>query len=295
MTQLEAAIEILKNSPSITVRQTDLLSVVAQATGTKRDSVRGSIIGLPPHKLMGQQYFKNNWVFCREPARFVRKGHEKPGEAYEVDYDTPAKRAARERAFTPLKTMTITNPYLKVLTMAGDQGLCVKRILEISPLAHIFNAEKYEDILALYQALGYRSIDFHQTIGDVMRGIKQTFDFINYDSLSYACGYIDKDMQFINKTQNTKWLAFTQMAIKKFRNTGEFAEWARKNFVGKYDDPTKEWIKFRLDNYVLCDEFVYNRDPSKNTRSMRVFLFGRKDICDISAEKHELVETLPHT
>ena len=125
-----------------------------------------------------------------------------------------------------------------------------------------------------------------------MRGTKLTFDYINYDALSYACDYIDKDMQFINATQNTKWLAFTQNAIKRFRNTGKFAEWARKTFEKKYDDPTKEWIKYRLDNYLLCDEFVYNRDPSRNTRSMRVFLFGRKDICDISAAKHELVETL---
>ena len=298
MSQLKVAVEMLRNTANVTIKQTDLLSHVAYQTGTARDSVRGTVIGMPSNKLMGQQYFKDNWVYCRdngkEPTRFVRKGHEKPGEAYEVDYDTPNKKAARERILEPLKRITVTNPYPKVLTMGGDQGLCVRRILEISPLAHVFNAEKQEDIFQLYQSLGYRSIDFCQTIGDVIRSNKLTFDLINYDSLSYACDYIDDDMQHVNKTQNTSWFAFTQLNIQRFRNHGVWARWAKKKFY-KYDDPTREWIKFRLDNYVLTDHFVYNRDPSKNTRSMRVFLFGHKDICDTSAANHELVEKSPLT
>jgi hypothetical protein len=267
---LTLAVDFLKKTKKSSILQVDLLDFISNETGFSKESVRGTIIGSTPHKLFGQAYFKSNWVFCRKPARIVRKGRE--SNIYKVNYDTEAKKAARARIFKPLQHLKNGN----IVTMAGEHGHCVKQLLDINPDFNIINCEYQIEVLSQFKRKQLSTENHIGFIGEFLEHDVRPLDFVYYDSLSYACDYMNRDFSLINKTKKVRYLAITLMGIKRFRNHGKFANWARATFE-KHEDPTEEWIKHVLDNYKLIDSFYYNRDPNNNSRPMRLFLLELTD------------------
>jgi hypothetical protein len=190
MGMVKVAIELLKNTDEIEIKQTDLLLKVSKITGYSTESVRGTIIGTPPHKLYGSPYFKEHWAFCRRPhARIVRKEFVKAEDVYETNYDTENKREARRRAFAPL----VNKESAKILTMAGEHGRDVEDLLNINSNFEIHNVEYIEDILNKFKEKGLPvKQNYFGNIENYIKESKETFTYIYYDAISYACRKIHK-------------------------------------------------------------------------------------------------------
>lgn len=258
------------------VLQTDLLKYVSGRTGYSLESVRGSIIGTRGGKLFGTGSFQRRWDVCRRAAgkgaRFIRKGAAAVSEVYEVSYDTPTKKAARERGLACLPDSPCT-----VMTLASNEGHCVKYIMDKNPANIIHNVEFDRDVLNQWQSQGFNTEDYLGTVSSFIRTqrFREThYAALNLDLMGYLCGGLNDDLAYLNNLDNWDHLVLTLQGIRNFRNHGRFVSWAKRRYR-RYADPTQRCLKETLSSATLQDAWFYRRDPSKDCRDMRMFVFGR--------------------
>lgn len=273
MSIMEVGLNILKKTKRDSILQTELLEEICLKTGCSKESVRGTVAGTSERKLYGHKEVAGQWAYCIGPSRLVRKSRLKKSDTvFRVNYNTEAKVAARAKSFKSLAGRKNAN----ILTMAGENGHCVRQFLSINKNFKIYNCERDQAVRAKFSKTKLPVVStFAGTIGDAIRESEIKFDFVYYDSVGYACDYINKDFKFINENKKTKEIAITLLDIENFRNTGDFAAWARQKF-GKKKRPTLSWLKYTFSNYRLVETFSYNREEEKNSRCMRVFILRLK-------------------
>ena len=260
------------------VTQTELLDHLSKITPFSHESVRGTIIGnARGRKLFGQPSFERDWLVCiaskGKKKRFVRRGTETPDDRIaDVDYDTPNKIKARCRG---LKYLPIR--CLKVITLAANEGYCVAEILKRRPGVEITNIEQDPKVLVKWQAKGIPTHDFLGTLSEFIRGPEfaaNQYALANFDLMGYLARELATDMAVINRLGNIKVVVLTVQGIRKFRAASSW----KTTMLAKYghlDDPTRACLVDIMDRYTLIDDWFYNRDPSVNSKSMRMFVFRR--------------------
>ena len=273
---IKSAIQYMENTSEIEVSQVFLLNFIASKHNVSKESVRGSIIGFSPHKLMGQSGFLNKWdVVPRSKGkakRFVKKGENSNVVTmpHGLSYLTEEKQRARCKVFSLMERRTRPN----ILTMAGHDGGCVNYFLSKRPKSKIVTVEKLEDVYKDYKKLKFNTEDHNMTIGDYLRDTDKRFNLINYDAVYGLCGYIANDLGYINRNNLSDVVALTLQNIKRFRNHGKWVDKAREDYY-KYEDPTLTCVKDILYNYKMVEEFVYVRDKSVGSRAMRLLIFKK--------------------
>lgn len=280
MSMIKTAVKYLQGTRHSEISQMDLLTYMAEKTGYTRESVRGSIIG-GGRKLFGQELFKRHWAVCfADPVsgkrkRFVRRKYlTSQGIEVGIDYDTPAKKAARERGFSYLKP---NKRKQKVITFAATEGYCVSNILERCPNATITNVERFPKVLAEWQQKGIPTNDVCMKFSRFVHTRefeRSRYTFLNADFMGYAAGWLHDALEHVNELANVKTIVLTISGIKKFRNYGAWVNYAKAKYQS--DDPTQEWIIDLMDNYQLVDAWFYVRDPGRGSRRMRMFVLERK-------------------
>ena len=264
---MDASKIFFKNIRDKTVLAKDYLNFISNITGYSYESVRGSTIGYQYPKLGGQDWFKMNWTYMRStdgvPARFVKGKDEIPlGNSY--NHET--KHKSRQFVFRNIRKLT--NP--KVLTLAGHEGLDVKYIFKQNKNARIFNVEKHFNILREYKKHKLPTHDMNTTISTFIRSIDQTFDHIFYDSVSYLCGYIANDLEYINDNKMTKIISVNLMDMNGIRNHGRFANYMREKFKSK-KNKTLAAVKYIMSNYRYIGSYGYK--CGGNSIGMRILKF----------------------
>jgi len=266
--------------------QQDLLTAMERRTGRSRESIRGTIIGdANGRKLFGQPYFKKNWAICvADPVRGKRKRLVRRRymtsddvEAGSTNFDTPAKKTARERGLNHLPP---GDEWHKIITLAAEEGLCVKHILSLCPNAVIYNIEQDPKVLERWVAHS-RGLDIYtKNICGRVRDFIHTdffrmfeFRMFNADLIGYASRELGKDLTLLNELANVQTIVLTLAGIKKIRNHGWWVDWAKSTF--RSEDPTQEWLETIMTNYDLVDSWFYTRDPSNRSRQMRMFVLER--------------------
>lgn len=251
------------------ILQTELLDYVSKKSGCSRESVRGTVIGFSPNKIMGNPKIARIWSLERsngyKPARLVRKTNKVQVKNFGITYETKEKQRAREFVFKNI--FNIKEP--KILTMAGHQGGCVKYALEKLIYPEIHNVEKYNDVLNNFKKLNLPVTSFLSSMSEHLKNIEQNYDVIYYDSLYGLCDYIAQDLKTINFRKLCREVNLTLLNIKRIRNHGKFADEVRSKYY-RFKDPTLTWIKKNMNNYQFVEEYVYCRKSDCNTRPMRV-------------------------
>lgn len=254
------------------ITQRELLQRVALVTNRPVDTVRGTVIGFRPDKLMGLGMF-SNWVYCRKPTRFVRKKYAKRSEWYKPTYDTPQKDEARLRSFSEFIKLDLVSP--KVLTLGAEKGFCVRRILKIAPAARITNIENNPRVLDVYRRQGLPSENVLADLETYVAENPLDFDYLNLDLVGYLSQTKYEMFAEINRKTTASAISITIQHGERFRNYGYFIQWAKSRFLQR--DQIKQAMRTALSNFRLVDDFSYIRDKTCGCRPMRVFVFRRKD------------------
>jgi hypothetical protein len=266
MSYMNESVKLIKKiKPGSTITQVEILTQIAKKFNTTKERVRGTICGTAPHKLYGLEFFHNNYVFARKPARVIRKPIPRTENIYYENYISKEKQKIRE-----LVSKCTRKKKPKILTMAASEGLCVKYFLEIFQEPKIYNIERYENILDKYKKLNLPTIDLLGSFENCINDINEKLDVIFYDTVGYACEQMNTSLKTINDNKKTNHLIITMMDIQKFRNHGKWVEWARKKFKNK--NPTEQWIKFVLNNYEITKKIKYNKNKELGCRTMVVYV-----------------------
>lgn len=277
MSMLDTAVKYLQGTQRKEITQTAFLEYMTGRTGYTLESVRGSIIG-GGKKLFGQESFKKHWVVCfadkerGKKKRFVRRKYLTPQDTeVGIEYDTKAKKIARERGLAHLEASGEPN----VITLAASEGYCVHSILYRCPDANITNVERDPEVLAAWQDKGIPTNDVCMKFSDFVHTEEfeaGEYDLMNADFMGYASGWLNDMLEHVNEVGNVKTVVLTVLGIKQFRNHGRWVDVAKAKY--KSEDPTKEWVEDVMDKYNLVDSWFYVRDPEKGSRSMRMFVLG---------------------
>lgn len=279
---LGTTIRYLQNTKKRAITQRELIEKVSKKTGCTRESVRGTIIGdANGKKLFGQVKFKKRWAVCvankisGEKKRFVRRSDLQKGDVEaHISYDTPNKKAARERGLKYLK-----GPSPNVITLASKEGYCVKTILKRFPTAKIFNIERDQETLKAWKSKKIPTFNFQ---GDLVEFVHtpmfetRKFDLLNADLMSYASSRLHDMLSHLNELANVKIIVLTLSGIRNFRNTGKWVTAARLKY--RSNDPTREWLLDVMRKYKMLDEWFYTRDPRGGSRAMRMFVLQREKV-----------------
>lgn len=273
MTIMEASLHYLQKTRKHEVSSVEFRKHVAKLAGVSTEVVRGTIMSCSGGKLMGEPYFKNNWIMVQKPSRLIRKSYaDKHGiKEYTLSYDTPTKHKTREMILAPI--LKSTKRISTMLTMASSEGLDVKSVLDKKPNTKIVNIEYKKEVLDQYKTNGFNTEDYLLKSTDFLKNDKRKFDLINYDSMSYLCDYIAEDLKLINDDKRTKYLAITMLNIEGIRNHGAFASYMRETYQ-KDKTPTSSFLKEVLNNYEKIEEEVYKREVG--ARSMKMTMWKLK-------------------
>jgi hypothetical protein len=277
MTIKEASIIFLNETKQNEILVRDFFKIISNMTGYSTESIRGSSLGLSNDKFVKENWFTDNFVYLKRdekhPARIVSKNYLKNSqikfENY-ISYNSVSKNNARKFIFNDIKN--IENPI--VLTMAGECGFDVKLIKQINKRAIVYNVERDENVLSKFIKRRFVVKNFNCTMHTFLLQNDIFYDVINYDSVSYLCGYLSNDLKIINSKKSTNILALTLMNIKKIRNHGSFSSTTRTKYIDS-SDPTFDCIQDILSNYIFIGEHIYNRTDSFSTK-MRVLKFKIK-------------------
>ena len=279
MSMLTVATDFLKRTRRREISQSEFLTIMVDATGYSRESVRGTIIG-HGRKLFGQSRFQRSWAACiADPSRGKRKRliRRKDMTAadieFEIDYDTPAKEAARERG---LRHLTPGKHRPRVITFAATEGYCVKSILARCPNADITNLERDPKVLATWESKGIPTNNVLCEFSDYIRTEEFTeseYKLLNADFVGYASRTLHNDLVYLDQWSNIKTIVLTINGIKRFRNHGAWVDYVTAKYQS--DDPTLEWVTDIMNNYRVVDYWFYVRNPKRGSRRMRMFVLER--------------------
>jgi len=288
---VKRAEQFMRRTKKNTVTQTDLLEHLSKLTKYDTESVRGTVIG-GGIKLFGRSSFKSRWLVCDRnkeagrPKRFVRRGTEDLHDVVaEIEYDTPNKKAARERGLKYLKQRQTGTQ--KIITLAAAKGHCVRHILEICPNAEITNIERETDVLSEFKKTRLRANNFAGSLSQFIQSdefSRSRYRLANIDLMGPASPTKDRDFRRMNALANVEIITITLQGIKNFRNQpGKWKIHAMDVYGSVEDterdpelDPTRNWIVDIMNNYRLIDEWFYVREPEKGSRAMRVFVLERR-------------------
>lgn len=256
---------------------TDLISQTSKITGYTYASVYGSSF-LGTDKFVVEDWFISSYALLNKdtlPRRIAKKSYlERIGfivKNLAISYDSKPKVKAREFIFNEITG--IDRP--RILTLAGEQGLDVKMVMERSKNPNIDNVEKYTNILEKYQELNYPTNDHKMSFTKFIRAHQyRKYDLMNYDTMGYLWKYIAADMLYINLNKMTNCVCLTLTNIKKIRNHGPFADFVREKYED-FDDPTKSYLVDIMTNYDLVSEHKY-KQRFKKGNGMRIFKFKLK-------------------
>ncbi len=266
-------VQYLKSTQEDVLFSNTFRNNMATRCGTSSEVIRGSIMSCSGGKLMGEPYFKENWIMIQKPSRLVRKSYANTHniKAYSLSYDTPAKHKTREMILSPI--LKSTKKISTMLTMASSEGLDVKLVLDKKPNTKIVNIEYKSEVLQEYKKNGFNTEDYLCKSTEFLKRDTRKFDLINYDSMSYLCEYIAEDLKIINDDKRTNYLAITMLNIEGIRNHGQFAEHMRTAYA---DDktPTSTFLREVLSNYEKVNEEVYKRESG--ARSMKMTMWKLK-------------------
>jgi hypothetical protein len=257
----------LKNGESIT--QVELTKKVCKKFNTTRPRVVGTIFGTTPVKLYGCKEFKNNFEIIRNSRISIFKKPVPPiilEKVYHHNYVSPIKQKVREIVYKSLEDNS------KILTMGAEDGLDIKYAFSKYPNAKIYNVERFKEVLNEYKRNNLPTIDILAPLDKAIDQIPEQLDFIYYDSIGYACESMNNILCKINSNKKSKKIALTISNIKKFRNHGKWAEWARNNF--KSENPTEEWLRYVMNNYNIVEKIVYRKE--EKSREMVVYIMKLK-------------------
>jgi hypothetical protein len=260
---MKLAVDFLQNNRR-TVLQTELLSYISEKRGTTKERVRGTVIKHDGGLLNPELLAKLGVSRERSPARFVVGAVSK--EPHANSYDCPVKRGVVRKL---LSYVSGDSPVF--VTMAGHEGLDVAQFLNLHPQGQVRNFERDAVIAARFQA-NHPSIP--TMVSDFSSAADLPCDLAFYDSVGYASDSMEHTLLKFNRSRASKFLAVTMLGIRRFRNTGEWAELARALYTGS--DPTKSWIEDLMSNYELVEEIEYTKTNVKGARKMRVFMFRRR-------------------
>lgn len=279
MSMIKTAVKFLNRTRRREISQSEFLTIMSEMTGYTRESVRGTIIG-HGHKLFGQPQFQRSWAACIADAsrgkrkRILRRKDMTARDIeFEVDYDTPAKAAARERGLQHLCPGT---HHPNVMTFAATEGFCVKSILARCPNAVITNVEHDARVLAEWESKGIPTYNILTEFSEYIRTdeFRNTdYELVNADFVGYAARWLHHDLIYLDGLANIKTIVLTINGIKRFRNHGAWVDYVKAKY--RSEDPTLEWINDIVSNYRIVDYWFYVRNPSRNSRRMRMFVLER--------------------
>jgi len=287
MSTVDCGIAILKHAINDEIPRAKLTELIAKKKKISPASVNGSLYGgniTPmPHKLMGSEEFKKNWVTCKSSTgqiRFVRKTSKKnkPKEHVILSYDTEGKREARKNGVEKyLKKFKKSNPI--VLTMAGPKALDVKSLLKIKPTTIIHNVDNNPAVLEASMKLKLPMLNYFGSISSLVENMpEEYYDIINYDSDGYLSDEMAKTLKIINRKRAAKYVCLTLQNLKNIRNHGKFANYLKEKY-GRYDNPTLMYLYTEpMTNYEIVDDFTYNRNQDNiMSKNMRTIVYKRKE------------------
>ena len=252
----------------------EIINHVSKETGKTKSSVMGSSFG-STDKTCKKEWFSKDWYYASsnkdEPARIIKNNTIKKHNKY-LNYNTKTKQIARQIIYKELTRFKSPS----ILTLAGASSVEIKYVFSKRPNAVITNVEKDSVCLKAFKKHRLPVKSFHGTMSEYLSTENTRVDIINYDSMSYLCSYIHDDIKLINKRKLCKYLCLTISAIKKIRNTGEFANKIRSKYIMK-KDPTLCCLLNTMKNYTLIEDFEYKRGgEGSRTQKMRILKFKLK-------------------
>lgn len=274
-----AAKSILEKVNMIGVNDLDKL-IYCHITGKSLESVKGTTFRAST-KIRSKEWFNEKYVFIpskgKIPSMVVTKelanyiNTQLLDKSLTVSYDSEEKMKARLFIFNNLEFLE--SP--KIFTLAGDSGLDVKCINDISNNSIIHNVERDKVILNKYKEKGYNTIDFNMSFNKFFELYKdkEYYDIINLDTLGSLGRGLAESLEIINEYRLAGELNLTIDNKRKISNTGVFAS-TMKNKYKNHHDQVLRCIKDIMVNYKLIDEYNYIQNDRK--LGMRILKFKLK-------------------
>ena len=271
---LTVAKDVLRDFKGDVILQKDLLAEVSRLTGYSAESVRGSIVkasgGLMSPDVLNDVGFDRR----RAPAAYVRRTSGK-AEFFQ-SYASEQKQRSREYVTGILRKALRgrTNP--RIITFGGHEGICVKHFYAVFPAAAITSVEKdlasYKSFLSKESRAGAFYGTFHNYALRLLPSSK--VDLVNYDSHSYLCESMHRDLELLAGRVRPKVIALTMTANKNFRNHGAWVSEMRRKF-GHYYDPALQCVLTTLRGYRYEGELEYTKENVEQAVPMRTLVFVR--------------------
>lgn len=277
-----------EESPFISL--TDLCRRLAEITGMDPRSIYYSLTGTAKNRLTCSSHpVQKSWAYTIHPATgevgfVLRKSEEFMSGRYKEnkpDYNNPEKDQARNRGFgfflNIARMAGLRNP--RILTLGGEEGYCVKALLQHFPEANIVSLEHDKSIRKRFKANFAGSPNVKSVPGELDEFVVTDpldFDFLNLDAMGYMCRKAYDRFVEVNKKTTAPVVTVTLEYQREIRNTGEFQDTIRTECPETPDNPNPDQVRYALEKaftrYAVVDDYKY----SGHRKHMRMFVLAKK-------------------
>ena len=272
MTIQKATRLFLKKFKGDIIPHYDLVKNISIKTNKKYGSARGTLFIGDKHT--NETLNGTDFVFIKTPngSYIIRKNTDVYDlyKDYIYSYNTEEKQKSREFIFSHIYDGDT------IMTFSGSEGLDISFLRSNYNNITIYNIEKNNTYYNMYLNTEYSdtTINYNINFFDFYKNNNKYFNLLNYDSISYLCESVSKDIILMNEKPNSDILAITLLKVEEgVRNTGNFAKTIRNKYKNS-KQITTDYLKDTLTNYEHIDTYEYKRD--KNTQPMKVYIFKNK-------------------
>lgn len=272
MTIQKATRLFLKKFKGNIIPHYDLVKNISIKTNKKYDSTRGTLFIGDEHT--NETLNGTDFVFIKthDGSFIIRKNTDVYDlyKDYIYSYNTEEKQKSREFIFSHIYDGD------SIMTFSGSEGLDISFLRSNYNNITIYNIEKNSTYYNMYLNTEYSdtTVNYNIDFFDFYKNNNKYFNLLNYDSISYLCESVSKDIILMNEKPNSDILAITLSKVEEgVRNTGNFAKTIRNKYKNS-KQITTDYLKDTLTNYEHIDTYEYKRDV--NTQPMKVYIFKNK-------------------